>query len=537
VSRRDVLRGAAAAVAAAALPACARSPRPVVRGEIVGESAARGHRLRDGAVLPPVASRERARVVIAGGGVAGLSAAWKLARSGVADFLLLELEDGLGGTAASGENAVSRYPWGAHYVPVPTREQRTLCELLQEAGVVSGFDADGRAVASEDHLCRAPQERVFFRGWWSEGLYLKEGASADDLAQLERFQAEVASLAARRDAEGRRAFAIPVARSSPDDDLLALDRVSMADWMASRGFTSPRLRWYVEYGCRDDFGCLLDRTSAWAGLHYFASRIAAPGDEAAEFLTWPEGNGFLAKRLARSTEGRARTGAVVSSIEPADGGGVRVAWFDAVAGTAREAVADRAICALPRFVARRVVRGLEGETGAFRYAPWVVANVTLSSPPASRGFPLAWDNVLYDSPSLGYVVATHQCDRTAPGSVWTWYRPYCGPDPSAERAVVRDTPWEGWRDAVVSDLRRAHPRFQDHVERIDVWRWGHAMVRPEPGFVWGEARRRAARPVGPVHFAGTDLGGLPLFEEAQWSGVRAAEEVLAALGVPFESSL
>jgi hypothetical protein len=55
--------------------------------------------------------------------------------------------------------------------------------------------------------------------------------------------------------------------------------------------------------------------------------------------------------------------------------------------------------------------------------------------------------------------------------------------------------------------------------------------------VWGGVRERAATPVGPVHFAGTDLGGLPLFEEAQWSGVRAAEEVLAALGRPFESSL
>jgi hypothetical protein len=90
---------------------------------------------------------------------------------------------------------------------------------------------------------------------------------------------------------------------------------------------------------------------------------------------------------------------------------------------------------------------------------------------------------------------------------------------------------------VLADLSPAHADFADRVVSIDVRRWGHAMVRPEPGFLFGPAREKAARPLGPVHFAAADLGGLPLFEEAQWSGVRAAEEALAALGRDFESSL
>ena len=75
------------------------------------------------------------------------------------------------------------------------------------------------------------------------------------------------------------------------------------------------------------------------------------------------------------------------------------------------------------------------------------------------------------------------------------------------------------------------------MESVDGWAWGHAMVRPEPGFLWDGVRERAALPRGRVHFAAADLGGLPLFEEAQWAGVRAAEEILAALGRKFESSL
>ena len=112
-----------------------------------------------------------------------------------------------------------------------------------------------------------------------------------------------------------------------------------------------------------------------------------------------------------------------------------------------------------------------------------------------------------------------------------------GPDPSAERARILGRDWASWRDEAIADLRPAHPDLPDRVTRLDVWRWGHAMVRPTPGFLWGEERLRAARPLGAVHFAGADVGGLPLFEEAQWSGVRAAEEALAALGVSFRSSL
>ena len=48
-------------------------------------------------------------------------------------------------------------------------------------------------------------------------------------------------------------------------------------------------------------------------------------------------------------------------------------------------------------------------------------------------------------------------------------------------------------------------------------RWGHGMVRPTPGTIWGGARALAAAPVGAVHFAHTDLSGIALFEERQFA--------------------
>jgi hypothetical protein len=229
------------------------------------------------------------------------------------------------------------------------------------------------------------------------------------------------------------------------------------------------------------------------------------------------------------------TGTLVVAVE-AERDGVVVRRIDLATGAAHEVRARRAIVATPRFVARRIVRGLPEVAGA-AFSPWVVANLRLDAPPSSVGFPLAWDNVVHGSDSLGYVVATHQADRAARDTVLTWYRPFPGADPAGARAAIAAAPWEAWRDAVLADLSPAHEDLADRVLSIDVRRFGHGMPRPRPGFVWGEARAALARPFGPVHFAGAETGGMPLFEEAQVSGVRAAEEAMAALGVRFATSL
>jgi hypothetical protein len=171
-----------------------------------------------------------------------------------------------------------------------------------------------------------------------------------------------------------------------------------------------------------------------------------------------------------------------------------------------------------------------GAGAGFTYAPWMVANLTVDRVPAGRGAPPAWDNVLYGSDSLGYVTATHQSLRIAPGgSVLTYYRPYTG-DPAAERAAMLLKPWGAWRDEILRDLSTAHPDLRSTVSRCDVMLLGHAMIRPTPGFVWGRARRAAQAPLGRVHFAHSDMGGLSIFEEAQAQGVRAADEALRGLG-------
>ena len=40
-------------------------------------------------------------------------------------------------------------------------------------------------------------------------------------------------------------------------------------WLETQGLTAPRLRWYLDYCCRDDYGALADTVSVGAGLHHF----------------------------------------------------------------------------------------------------------------------------------------------------------------------------------------------------------------------------------------------------------------------------
>lgn len=541
-TRRDVL--ATFLGAAFAQVACRRrGPSPRYTGELLGPRFDRGHKLRDPAALAAVIARtdlpeQRTRVAVVGAGPAGLSTAWRLIRGGLSgkdDVFVFELDDVAGGTSRGDQSDVSRYPWGAHYVPVPSGDARALGVLLEEMGIVEGHEADGYPVIAEHVLCRAPEERLFYRGRWYEGLFLQAGASKDELRQFRAFKRELQGWRRWRDLAGRRAFVIPTSRASDAAEVLALDDVSMAHWMDEKGFSSPRLRWLVDYACRDDYALSLQDASAWAGLFYFVSRMNDLG-ASAELMTWSDGNGGLVRHLLSVVADRVHLGKTVIDVRPRGDAEIAVTYLDR-GGEPHRLICERAVLAVPRYVARHVCPGLADrqEAQAFDYGAWAVCNLHLSArTERPQGVPMAWDNVLYESPSLGYVVATHQDGKDHGPTVWTWYYALTDPGKDARKKLL-DAKWRDWADVAFSDLSRAHPDLGAVTERIDVFRWGHAMTRPRVGARRALRAAAAHVPLGHVHFAHTDLSGVAIFEEAHDHGVRAAEEVLAALSLQVPS--
>jgi monoamine oxidase len=505
---------------------CGRDEPPAFDGGWLGADPVRGHALRVAAPpLPAAAVTRRCAVAVVGGGVAGLAAARALLASGIDDIRLFELEDAAGGNARGHAIGGLACPQGAHYLPLPGPQAPELAEWLHQIGLLR--QESGRTVADERHLCHAPQERLWMNGPWIEGLLPPVAAAA----QLRRFAQQVE--AARRDL----GFSLPTRRSPWTAGHAALDAQTFAAWLDAQGLDDPGLRWSLDYACRDDYGAGAAEVSAWAGLHYFASRdgFAAPG--AAEHppdpvFTWPEGNAWLVRHLAAPLGDRLHTGATVRRIAEGrhevaidvvpDAGGTR--WL-----------AQRVIVAVPLHAARRIVADPPPALPAARLpqAPWLVANLALREPlAAGAGAAPAWDNVLYDPAgrapgALGYVDALHQLLHRPPGrALITAYWALPG---SARPALLAED-WRAWAGRVVAELARAHPDLPRKLQRADLSRFGHAMAIPAPGVRSQPALQAlAAGPAGRLHFAHSDLAGYSVFEEAFTAGDAAGRAAAAAV--------
>ncbi len=495
-TRRRFLR----TVAAPALVGLTAKAEKRIDGRFVNDAFPLGHRLRDHAGFSAPKRTEKVPIVIVGGGMAGLCAAWRLQKKGFHDFVLLEMEAEAGGNSRSGENEISAYPWAAHYVPVPALHEVLARELFEDLGVLK----DGRW--DERRLCFYPQERLYLHGRWQEGIEPEVAATERDREDYRRFQ----SIIDERRASGE--FTIPMEHGGEDGSKpSSLDKMSMRQWMDENRFTSPYLNWYIDYACRDDYGALPSETSAWAGIHYFASR--APEEKGP--LVWPEGNGWIVHQLTSRLTPFIRTGSPVYRIR-----GSRV-FTETV-----EYAAERIIFAAPSFLAPYIIEGAAAP--GIEYSPWLTANLTLDRLPSEDS---AWDNVIYDSPALGYVVATHMTLKSfVDRSVWTFYWALAHKPPAEMRRLLLEKDWVYWREAILNDLARAHPNIRECVSRVDVMRIGHAMARPVPGFLTSAGRRELCASKPPIYHANSDLSGFSIFEEAQYRGVTAAERALKDIG-------
>lgn len=543
MQRRHFLGSAAAALLAGCQP-----PPPALEFAFAGIDLERGHALRDllaQGPLPAPTLVRRAQVIIAGGGVAGLAAARSLRLAGVHDFALLELEDTPGGNSRAGAVNGVACPLGAHYLPVPGDHAPEVQDLLEELGLRQRVA--GRWQYDERHLCHSPQERLYFEREWQEGLLPVQGVGEATLEQYRRFSQAVAA-ASRAARFTMPQFAALDAKTGLAPAHQALDAMTFEAWLQQQGLDDAHLRWYLDYCCRDDYGAGIARVSAWAGLHYFASRhgFHAPGEAVAEdregVLTWPEGNGWLTQQLATplKAQGQLQTGTSVLRIAETRRG-VEVDAFNHHSGNVERWQAPRCVVALPVFVAARVVQNLPAflaqAAQRLQWAPWAVTNIHLNAPLADRpGAAPAWDNVIYGDSNpggLGYVDASHQkLDPRPRPTVLTYYQALG--DVAEARQQLATQGAEHWGRAALAALAGPHPDVLQRATRVQVTRYGHAMSIPVPGvqaflsqiglqappgkrklLLNGERQRALPTPAtARLAFAHSDWSGYSVFEEA-----------------------
>jgi len=526
-SRRTFLKGIAAAILLAPLVQACKQKAVQLLVKLTGTSYILGHRLwaKD---FPKPSGELKVPYVIVGGGIAGLSAARQLTKRGITNFIVIELENHAGGNSSSGQNKYSKYPLGAHYLPLPNFHDKELLNFLEEEKIITGYDTHGYPIFDEQQLTFSPQERLFYKNTWQEGLVPKFGISAHVNEELSRFFDMMEDFRLAKGADGKYHFDIPLSFVSSDDKYKELDFITMQHWMAANNFTSVEILEYIDYCCRDDFGLGIAHVSAWAGVHYFAARKHNSGDTYKEnVLTWPEGNSRLATHLKKYSTDKTLVNHIVFDIA-INNGSVEIKAFNAEKKETVSIIAQKVILATPQFVNGYLMPERKLLVKKFTYAPWLLATLTLSDLPADFSQPLSWDNVIFKGQGLGYIYDQHQSlKQLQEKTVITYYHSFSSSDSKKTRKAVYQKSKGYWKEFVLSDLKIAHPDIESYVEEINIHILGHGMISPIPGFIFGAAKSQAMQNIDrSIYFAHSDLSGISIFEEAFHQGIAAVNQML-----------
>lgn len=455
--------------------------------EINGEHYDVCHQVRDGHSFSRPAVTRRCDVLIAGGGISGLSAAYFLRNH---DFLLLEKEPHWGGNATLGESGGLPYATG------------------------SAFDYQGTA---SHHLAReiglqplpinSPDPTIVNGHWvadtWGAGLdQLPYSVAVRD--SFKKFRADMLSLAA-------------------DKDQQQFDAIPLSHYL--KDYTPEIKQWWDTYG-PSNYGAKSDDTSMMIALDELKDMANAAHNDTR--VTLPGGNAVLSERLteimrAKSAD-RMISDAAIVAIEPQKAE-VHITYVQN--GALATAAAKFVIVATPKLIASRLVSGLpDAQIEAmrqFRYAPYAVVNMIFERPIYDR----AYDTWCPGTSFADFVVADWVV-RKKPGNeresnVLTFYVPL------AEGARAKLLTIEGCRalaTLVLQDFRDCLPEFREAAPlEVHLYRRGHAVFLSAPG-VATRLIPAASRPLDRITFANTDsVGPESLVYAAVEAARRSAEWV------------
>ena len=183
-------------------------------------------------------------------------------------------------------------------------------------------------------------------------------------------------------------------------------------------------------------------------------------------------------------------------------------------------------------------------------SPVLTANVTLRS--AAPIIDLGYDGYYWGGQYFAdFVVADWVgANRSDPArqTVLTFYGGNTASveDQPNERIKLLTTPFSSYEDSLRSDMNRIlagrNFDFDRDVAAVYVYRWGHSMVYPKPGWPFSapinkngqvirvpSARFYARQQIGRISFGAQDVESSPANESALGAGVRTSGEVLPLL--------
>lgn len=468
-SRRDFIKFVVAGSVTTGCPidstllaSAATRGAPVVDGEHFDVC----HSIRDGKVFDRPEPTAKAGVVIIGGGVAGLSAAYFLRD---ADFLLLEKEDHFGGNAYQEEFAGQSYATGSAFA-------------------WSGDEGDQLSRELDLKLLpvNSPDPTIVNGAWvpdtWHSGI--------DQLPYPKEVR------------DSFRKFRDAMLEINVRERMVELDAESFSKYTGS--YAREVAQSWDAYG-PSNWGATTADTSAFMGISEMQGIARATEDPR---VILPGGLGCITHKLVEVLQPKYKDrmiGNVTVVAVVQDKGAVRVTYLRDAALTSVSAKA--AVICIPKMIAARTVMGLPSLQKAamqrIRYIPYPVINVIFDKPVYNR----AYDTWAPGNTFTDFVVADWTV-RNLPGykqknNILSFYTAL----PVEQRASLLDeNSCKALAARVLADFQKLLPEFDVNPIEVRLYRRGHPMFMATPGR-YTKDRVAAAQPMDRIYFGHSDSGG------------------------------
>ena len=469
-NRRDFIKFVVAGAVASGCPIdltqLAQAATHPIRHKLDTEENVICHKVRDGVQFerPPVSGRHE--LVIIGGGMSGMTAAY---RSLDRDFLLLEKESYWGGNAYEMEFEGNYYATGAAFV-----ESDVAGGLAKELGLaplpISNWD--GSIIKGE-----------FVADFWGAGI---DKAPYPDTVKesFKKFRSEMMKIDFQKRA-------------------VELDNLPFTHFM--NGYSPEVKQWWDCYG-----------PSNWATLAAETSSLVAIGelqgiagdDRKDDRTTWPGGLGALSKKLAdklRETHSdRLLGGCTVVAISPQKKE-VNVTYMRH--GQMKTIAAKAVIMAIPKYITARLVEGLPPAQieamRKIRYAPYPVVNLIYDQPVFNKGYDTWCPGNSFTDVIVADWTIRNQAGYAPKHHILTCYTPMRETD---RTLFLTEEGTISVAKRVARDVRKNIPGCVVDPVEVHIFRRGHPMFMVTPGN-FTHTLPIVRKPFDRVFFANTDSQG------------------------------
>ena len=454
-------------------------------------------------------------VVIVGGGIAGLSAAYHLKNKKV---LLIEGNPRLGGNSKSQSYQKSSISQGAAYLAA-FEEGDELDQFYSEVGVkklIRNTGTEGEPVTMKGKL---------IKNFWNGET--DPSKAADFKRAKDLF----------KDIYDNKLPELPIwnTTSSMRNYVNGLDKISFADWIKRElGTVHPHIMEYITLYCWSSFSGSPSEISAAQGLYFFASDTS----DGANVL--PGGNGTVAEAMYKKMKARGnvtfRSLCFAADIKTLGPNKVQVC-FRNESNNLENVTATKCIIAAPKKVAKFLSDDIspaqKKAMDSIPFRAYLMANVFLNKKISSPGFdiyslqgsvPLDGQRDSKERCMADMLFADWASKDNVDKSTLSLYLPL--PYDMAQQYLFIDDLYDKYKDRVKTAIT---PHFANmgltwnDVAGMRLVRTGHSMPLARTGMIADGSFERAAADInGCIYFANQDNWGNPCFETSFGCGREAA---------------